>query len=246
MFTRCPQCMTAYALTAALISRARGAVRCGQCNHPFDALNFLFDQWPAGKVSGSAREENPDPPVLSWTQATLLTEHSAAADSVNTESEPEHKPQQRYWLLAATGLVLLLIANAAWTLREPLLQYPVISTLASTTGWSQLQAKSLLNTPEPFQLVSQDMHAHPTRSGILVLSLTLVNLAQQPQPFPVLEITLLNTANQPVARRRFQPTNYLRTGTKTKKGLATDLLMPVLLELADPGVQAVGFEIKFL
>ena len=33
---------------------------------------------------------------------------------------------------------------------------------------------------------------------------------------------------------------------KDKKRLATDLLTPVLLELADLGVQAVGFEIKFL
>ena len=80
---------------------------------------------------------------------------------------------------------------------------------ASKTGWSQLQAKNLLNTPERFQLVSQDMHAHPMRSGILILSLTLVNLAQQPQLFPVLEITLLNTANQPVAPHQFQPTSYL-------------------------------------
>jgi len=61
-----------------------------------------------------------------------------------------------------------------------------------------------------------------------------------------MEITLLDTTNQPVARRRFQPTDYLRPGADIKSGLATDVYLPVLLELGDPGEQAVGFEIRFL
>jgi len=90
------------------------------------------------------------------------------------------------------------------------------------------------------------MHSHPTRAGILVLSLTFVNLAQRPQMFPTLEITLLDGSNQPIAQRRFQPTDYLRNGADTESGLATDVFLPVLLELGDPGERAVGFEIQFL
>ena len=89
------------------------------------------------------------------------------------------------------------------------------------------------------------MHTHPTRSGILVLSLTFVNLAQSRQVFPEMEITLLDGSNQQVARRRFQPADYLSTGSNIQSGLATDVYLPVLLELGDPGEQAVGFEIKF-
>ena len=90
------------------------------------------------------------------------------------------------------------------------------------------------------------MHSHPTRSGILILSLTFVNLAQSPQVFPILEITLLDASNQPIALRRFQPAEYLRPGADSKPGLAADVFLPVLLELGDPGEQAVGFEIQFL
>jgi len=90
------------------------------------------------------------------------------------------------------------------------------------------------------------MHTHPTHSGILVLSLTFVNLAQSNQAFPDLEVTLLDITNQPVARRRLQPDDYLRPGVDTETGLAADVYLPVLLELGDPGEQAVGFEIRFL
>ena len=90
------------------------------------------------------------------------------------------------------------------------------------------------------------MHTHPTRSGILVLSLTFVNLAPRKQAFPELEVTLTDASNQPVARRRLQPAEYLRPGADVDAGLATDVYLPVLLELGDPGEQAVGFEIRFL
>ncbi len=112
--------------------------------------------------------------------------------------------------------------------------------------WQQTKPEGLLQDPRKLQLVSRDLHTHPTRSGILVLSLTFVNLAQHSQKFPVLELTLLDATNQPVARRRLRPTDYLRPGFDTSAGLATDVYLPVLLELGDPGEQAVGFEIQFL
>jgi hypothetical protein len=90
------------------------------------------------------------------------------------------------------------------------------------------------------------MHSHPTRAGILVLSMTIVNLAEHAQVYPVLEVTLLDAVNQPVARRRLQPVGYLRAGAGIEAGLAPEVYLPILLEFADPGMRAVGFEIQFL
>jgi hypothetical protein len=113
-------------------------------------------------------------------------------------------------------------------------------------GWLQIEQGGLLKDPQNIQLVSHDIHTHPTRSGILVLSLTFVNLAQRQQVFPDLELTLLDSASQPVARRLLQPMDYLRPGVDTRAGFAADVYLPVLLELGDPGEQAVGFEVRFL
>ena len=123
---------------------------------------------------------------------------------------------------------------------------PWINDWLKQSGWLQVEQDGLLKDPQQFQLISRDIHTHPTRKGMLVLSLTFVNLAPRSQVFPVLELTLLDAANQPVARRRLQPTDYLRPGADIQAGLAADVFLPVLLELGDPGNRAVGFEINFL
>ena len=245
MFTRCPQCKTVHPITAAALSHSRGLVQCGQCNRAFSALSFLFDEWPSGQVYGPAKETGAVPPIL---RSGIKTD--AAADDSPSEKDKadatKGKPKYLAWQLVTALLVLLTITNIAWTFREPLLESPTVNNWAEQAGWLQSEPEGLLEEPEQIQLVSRDMHTHPTRSGILVLSLTFVNLAQRRQEFPEMEITLLDTTNQPVARRRFQPTDYLRPGADIKSGLATDVYLPVLLELGDPGEQAVGFEIRFL
>ena len=224
-----------------MLSHSRGLVQCGQCNRAFSALSFLFDEWPSGQAHGPAKGSGAVPPIL-----RPATKTDATADSrFSAGNEPDKlksKPKRMAWRLATALLVLLTIANAAWTFRAPLLKSPIMSAWIKQTA----KQEGLLKDPAQIQLVSRDMHTHPTRSGILVLSLTFVNLAQRSQEFPEMEITLLDTTNQPVARRRFQPTDYLRPGADTKSGLATDVYLPVLLELGDPGEQAVGFEIRFL
>jgi predicted Zn finger-like uncharacterized protein len=243
MFTRCPQCKIVHPLNAALISHARGLVQCGECGRTFSALSFLFDNWPSGQAHGPARGPDAAPPVL------LLADKTEKPADISDNDKPEEetdKPGQLPWVLATAFLVLLTIANTVWTFREPLLNNTTVTNWIEQAGWLQLEQEGLLQDPQQVQLVSRDMHTHPTRSGILVLSLTFVNLAQHAQVFPQLEVTLLDAANQPVARRKLKPADYLRPGADTESGLATDVYLPVLLELGDPGEQAVGFEIRFL
>jgi len=243
MYTRCPQCKVVHPLNAELVSHARGLVQCGECGRTFSALSFLFDSWPSGQAHGPGQGSEALPPVLR-VNATV-DEKTSTPDNDEPEDDVS-KPRQLAWGLATALLVLLTIANIAWTFREPLLEIPAVSAWMEQTGWLQTEPEGLLKDPQQVQLVSRDMHTHPTRSGILVLSLTFVNLAQYSQEFPQLEVTLLDATNQAVARRRLQPADYLRPGADIKSGLAKDVYLPVLLELGDPGEQAVGFEIRFL
>lgn len=245
MFTRCPQCKTVHPLSAAVISHARGLVQCGQCGRSFSALSFLFDEWPSGEAHKPVSGPDATLPILE----VINKAGTEPADSSSVDDEPgsaKIKPGQLAWTLATGLLVLLTIANIGWTFREPLLNNPRVNTWLKQTGWLQIEEQGLLKDPQKIQLVSRDMHTHPTRTGILVLSLTFVNLASRSQVFPELEITLMDATNQPVAQRRLQPSQYLRPGANTQAGLATDVYLPVLLELGDPGDRAVGFEIRFL
>ena len=228
-----------------MISHARGLVQCGQCDRSFSSLSFIFDEWPSGEAHRP--EVGPDAtlPIIgrASTAVTNVETTSAKAD----ETDPENtKPAHLVWAISTALLVLLTLANIVWTFREPLLNNPRINTWMNQTGGLQVEQQGLLKDPQQIQLVSRDMHTHPTRSGILILSLTFVNLAQRSQVFPELEITLVDAANQPVAQRQFHPVDYLRPGADTRDGLTTDVYLPVLLELVDPGELAVGFEIQFL
>lgn len=245
MFTLCPQCKTVHPLNAAILSQARGLVLCGQCGRTFSALSFLFDQWPSGEAHRPASGPDATLPVLKATPRTDIPAGKTPPESI--EPDPaKTKTSQLAWSLATALLIVLTVVNLTWTFREPLLKSPRISNWMKQAGWLQVEQQGLLKDPQHIQLVSRDMHTHPTRSGILVLSLTFVNLASRNQVFPDLELTLMDAANQPVAQRRLLPVDYLRAGADTSAGLAADVYLPVLLELGDPGEQAVGFEIRFL
>jgi len=256
MYTRCPQCKTVHVLSAANLAQARGLVQCGPCGRTFSALSFLFDEWPAGEPCRPESGPGVTLPILepapvadtpasgtSPLAGVPATEPPAGAGEAETPPVDYH---HLAWRAATVLLVLATIANVAWTFRGPLLDNPRISAWFNRTGEARVDERGLLRDPQKIQLVSRDMHTHPTRSGILVLSLTFVNLASRNQEFPELEVTLTDASNQPVARRRLQPAEYLRPGADIDAGLAADVYLPVLLELGDPGEQAVGFEIQFL
>jgi len=252
MYTRCPQCKAVHILKAGDLAQARGLVQCGPCGRTFSALSFLFDEWPAGEPCRPESGPGVTLPIL---------DPAAGADAPQTETPQTETPPRPAtgeaeqptgnnhllaWRVATVLLALVTVANLAWTFRAPLLNNPRISAWFSEADETRVDERGLLRDPQKIQLVSRDMHTHPTRSGILVLSLTFVNLAPRNQEFPELEVTLTDASNQPVARRRLQPAEYLRPGADIDAGLATDVYLPVLLELGDPGEQAVGFEIRFL
>jgi hypothetical protein len=62
----------------------------------------------------------------------------------------------------------------------------------------------------------------------------------------VLEITLFDLQQRPLAQRRFEPGEYLDETSDKARGLSPGVLLPIVLEMHDPGPQAVGFEIRFL
>jgi len=142
MFTRCPQCKTVHPLTAALVSRARGLVRCGNCNRTFSALSFLFDEWPSGQAHRPVEGASAAAPVIGFVAKTDEANKSISAED-DEPDETTDSPDRLAWLVATTLLVLLTMANTAWTFREPLMENPRIN------DWTQpgLFANHLWKTP---------------------------------------------------------------------------------------------------
>lgn len=278
MFTRCPKCKTVHPLTAAALSRSTGLVQCGRCDRIFNALSFLSDDWHGAQPGKPAETVDGQMPILggkgrrqkprkagtapladgATSKQAATASETETADKQDLATEPDASnqkpaakgsPQGWLWGSLAVTVLLITVANMAWTFKDGWIQRPAVQNWLQQNGWVEAakeKPQGIFKDTSKIQLVSRDMHTHPTRTGILVLSVTFVNLAEKTQAFPVLRITLLDGGNQAVAQRRFQPQDYLRAGADIQSGLAPDVFLPVLLELADPGDQAIGFEIEFL
>ncbi|MDH3439530.1 MAG: DUF3426 domain-containing protein [Gammaproteobacteria bacterium] len=60
MYTQCPECQIAFRVTAKVLQQASGNVRCGNCGHAFNALEYLSEEMP-GPVSQDPGDHAEEP-----------------------------------------------------------------------------------------------------------------------------------------------------------------------------------------
>lgn len=240
MFTLCPHCETVHPLTAALLAQAGGWMQCGDCDKRFNALDRLYDEFPDGKAQ-------PAPTAAQWSPPELRRRSEPEA-ATPAAIEKELKPPRAHWIWLALVPVLLALTaiNIVWTFRDHLPRDGAIAGFLESRDVAGFEPEPAFDEPGRIHLVTRDIHPHPTREDVLVLSATFVNLADRPQPYPVLSVALMDVDNRPVVARNFDPADYLTTGWATGERLQPDQHVPILLEFADPGEKAVGFELDFL
>jgi hypothetical protein len=97
-----------------------------------------------------------------------------------------------------------------------------------------------------FELLERDVRFHPGHEDALLISASFVNHADFSQPYPEVELVLKNMEGKVVAQRRFRPQEYLNIEQSLEKGIAARQETALLLEVSDPGLEAVSFEFNFL
>jgi predicted Zn finger-like uncharacterized protein len=207
----------------------------------------------------------PDPPAV-IEQDTVTAETPAGEDFSQLVFAPRfareshaHRPQQsprrqrprssgeqRWpWIIAGGLLALLLVMQLGWAEREPLLRNPTVG------GWLRSSCAvlgcelPLVAAPQQIQLLASNVQAHPSVAHALMISASVRNDAAFAQPYPVLTITLSNAQGQRIAMRRLRPDEYLDDPAILRRGLAPGASAVLLLEVEDPGDQAVAFEFGF-
>lgn len=91
MLTRCPGCSTTFRVTPEQVKARHGKVRCGRCQHVFDAIEFLVDAMPvpaAQEAGMPATATVPDTPPDSAAENPATTH----ADSIDTASLAAEAP----------------------------------------------------------------------------------------------------------------------------------------------------------
>ena len=235
MYTRCKACHTVHSVNASLLAKGGGKYRCGKCKKICTALDSLFDEWPtAGERPPAAGEM----PVLGMSidledarKSRLTPDEAALYGDADADSEAPARPGIKLARLTWITMALVIVVIAAFKLAEfyetPLLDEPF-------RDLSQIH------------LVSRELSSHPFRADTLRLTATIVNRAPESQPYPDLEVILLDASGQAMSNLHFHPSEYLAEGAASDSGMTPQAYLPLVLDLPDPGREAVGFELNFL
>lgn len=93
MYTRCPKCSTCFRVTDRHLAIAKGKVRCGQCQHVFNAPEHAIDDLPGNKKTAvTGLQENPvTAPPPKPASKKPAREVKIAATIAATQKEPVDK-----------------------------------------------------------------------------------------------------------------------------------------------------------
>jgi predicted Zn finger-like uncharacterized protein len=248
MYTRCPSCESVYPLQARNLAEAAGVVRCGHCGKTFNALSHLFEDHP--EANQPALKGGGVPPLLehaSIAQRELPgvsldhEERVSPGPALNFElAAPAEQTQQanRLWMLACVALLTVLLTQLLLQWRDPDSRLRLWSDASGQTARPVAAA-------DVVQIISRDMHRHPTLDDAIVISATLRNPSQQTVAWPVLEVRLYDASQQVLGARRLEPAHYLVASTAVERGMAPDLVVPVIMEFVVGSTEPSGFDFRF-
>ena len=158
-----------------------------------------------------------------------------------------HPPSRRIspwvWGIASTLLLLVLLAQSAYFLRDTLVSRlpqtrPAFEQVCAVAGCSL----SLPQNLGLLQIVGSDLQTEA--SGRLKLTLTLGNRAHHVQAWPVLVLTLTDQRNRPLARRSFAPSEHLEDAQRIAGGIPPRSEQPLSLPLTVRDLAPMGFDLK--
>jgi predicted Zn finger-like uncharacterized protein len=251
MYTRCPECDTVHPVNAALLAQADGRYRCGKCKKTANALDALFDEWPEADQQAVEKGDLPELGLSIDLEAARQArlDPYAEAQAPDEDFSPERKSTafllRASWIAGAVIVVSVVAIGLSDFFDQPLVDTAPIETTLIDLGITEAEPSIPFRDLENIHLVSRELRSLAGQPGTLRLTATIVNRAPKSQPFPQIEVRLLNSKGLTLKSHFFEPQDYLAQGSMRGAGMAPQAYLPLTLDLADPGESATGFEITF-
>ncbi|TRZ69440.1 MAG: DUF3426 domain-containing protein [Rhodocyclaceae bacterium] len=244
--TLCPACGTTFRVTPEQLKVKQGKVRCGKCQHVFNAIETLHDAMaePAGV---SQFESQPEFDAMEDALAEMEAEAPSIAAPLGESQEEgpwqeigppqpaESEPaRSRAWPWALASLLTLLFLTLQLSMH-----YRVELSVLAPSAKPMLLALCKpfdcdLPLPHLSDLVSiesSDLHPDVGQKDQLVLAATLKNRAPFAQAYPHLELTLTDTLDKAILRKVLVPAEYLAKEASSAGGFAGNSEIAVNLAL---------------
>ncbi|MBS3743270.1 MAG: zinc-ribbon and DUF3426 domain-containing protein [Wenzhouxiangellaceae bacterium] len=250
VFTRCEHCRAVLPVRFSDLGQAGGMVRCGSCGRTLNALAHLYPEFP----DDSSRPIAPSgmPPMLQphveqeqiIDSAEAAETPEASGDDIHDDRGPvlrldlEPEPAPAWMRFAWPALALILVAVFVVQLVGP-------ERWRIDPGMLGLADAPALAAEDAVQMVSRDMHPHPSLDDAFIISAVLINRSPRPVAWPNIELELFDASQQTVARRRLAPDDYLSPQADRSAGFKPDVRLPLVLEMAVESSRPSGFSMTF-
>lgn len=145
------------------------------------------------------------------------------------------------WKILAVPLVALLLVQVVHHYRATLARHPQIGApLQSMYGALGLTLRPDWNL-HAYEVRQWGVVADPAQPGTLKVRASVKNLADFPQPYPLLKLVLEDRWGDQVRAREFDPSEYLDPTVAPDRMLAPAQQSNASIAIVDPGPDAEGF-----
>ena len=242
MYTRCPECRTAFRITVAQLKAADGLVRCGRCDTVFRADLHLFA--PAGARAPERPLPVPEEARPSVLRARPKREPRAEDIPVVSDASLFQAPRRGVptivWALLALAAAAALAVQFGYFYRHELAQVPRLQpALERLCAALECQVRLPLYAVVP-ELIETRIAAHPRYANALRLHARFINRTERVQPLPLMQVSFTDTNGQLLARRTFTAQDYL---AQPAPALGPNVVVEARIDLTNPDEKASGYEV---
>lgn len=242
MYTRCPECQTAFRITIAQLKARDGLVRCGRCDSIFRADLHLFAPPAAEGAAGEEVRFTVDTAAVTEPALDAGQREIPVVDDLSIFQARRRGVPTVVWALGVLLLLPLLVGQFAFFYRNELAQVPALRPhLERFCGWLRCALPSVRHAGVP-ELIQTRIAPHPRYANVLRLRASLVNRSEREQWLPLMQISLTDSEGRLLARRTFAPRQYLES-SRADATIAPNVVVNALIEVTNPDGKASGYEV---
>lgn len=149
------------------------------------------------------------------------------------------------WSLVIVALMAVLVGQFAYFKRDELIKYPslkpVLMSMCDLLKCDLPMPRDL----DKLAMTEREVRSHPNMGNALLITAEIENNAEYTQAYPNLELAFSDINQKLLARRTFTPEQYLGEGVKPDQGMPAKVPVKIVLEIVDPGPEAVNFAFNF-
>ncbi len=265
MYTKCPECSAIFRVTTEQLNIADGLVRCGICDSVFNGHENIQEDEQAAEQEANQSEapeqlnEEQEFDHDGWDEdwPNKIEERNDDEDAlINADVIPtvikddfggnllakSNSPMQiAVFTAGAIALALFFLGQITYWQDVDLLPRSWINSFCKPIGCGDQNKRDLT----AIKILNRSIYSHPNADNALMITTSFVNQAPTPQPFPQLQISLLDTQGQLVAVRRFSPKDYLVDQSMNDTLMQSNQPVGARLEVQDPGNTVIAYEFEF-